>query len=60
MNPAVQYGQREICFFSQSAESNSTSFYTFDDSETATLIQFFETLDRWDRELSRLSPEHSK
>jgi hypothetical protein len=49
-NPAIQFRREAPGSLTQSAQSNSVPPYTLDDSHITALIQFFETLDRWDRE----------
>jgi hypothetical protein len=47
---AVQSRRAAPSSFTRSAESDSMPTYTLDDAQIAALIQFFETLDRWDKE----------
>jgi hypothetical protein len=49
-SPASQTQRAALGSFSRSAESSSVPPYALDDSQIAALIQFFQTLDRWDRE----------
>jgi hypothetical protein len=50
-SPATQFRREAPDALPQSASSDSTLPYVLEDSHIKALIQFFETLDRWDREL---------
>ena len=49
-NPAIQSRRAAPGSFTPMAESDSALSYTPDDPQITALIQFFETLDRWDKE----------
>lgn len=50
-NPAGRSRREAPGSFTHPVQSSSDLPYALDDSHLAALIQFFETLDRWDREL---------
>ena len=49
-SPAIQAQREALGSFTTSSQSNSFSSGALDDSQIAVLIQFFQTLDRWDKE----------
>jgi len=54
-SPAIQSRRDAQCSFTRSDGAAPTLPHSLDDSEVAALIQFFETLDRWDREFRSLN-----
>jgi len=55
-SPVVLSRREAPCSFTQSVQTDSALPYALEDSHIAALIQFFETLDRWDCEASNTSP----
>jgi hypothetical protein len=49
-SPAVQTQREAMGSFTPRADSDSVLPYALDDSHITALIEFFQTLDRWDRE----------
>jgi hypothetical protein len=49
-SPANQAQREALASFTPNAQSNSFPSYVLDDSQITSLIQFFQTLDRWDKE----------
>jgi hypothetical protein len=49
-SPANQARREALGSFTLPTQSNSFPSYALDDSQITTLIQFFQTLDRWDKE----------
>jgi len=56
-SPAVLSRRAAPDSFTLSAQSDSVLPYALDDSDIKALIQFFETLDRWDREARISNPD---
>ena len=50
MSPATQPNRTAMHSSAELTESNSVPLYTLEVTEIAALTQFFEILDRWDRE----------
>ena len=55
-SPAIQSRREVPGSFSGSIQSVYSPPYSLDDSDVSSLIQFFETLDRWDREAHFSNP----
>jgi hypothetical protein len=49
-SPANRAQREALGSFTLPTQSNSFPSYALDDSQITTLIQFFQTLDRWDKE----------
>ncbi len=55
-SPAVQFRRAARVSFTQSTQTDSDLPYALEDSHIEILIQFFETLDLWDREARASNP----
>jgi hypothetical protein len=55
-SPAIQSRREAPGSFRGPVQSISALSYSLDDSQISSLIQFFETLDRWDMEIHFSSP----
>jgi hypothetical protein len=49
-SPAILSQRAALCSFTPSVESDAVLPYALDDSQITALIEFFQILDRWDRE----------
>ena len=50
-SPAIQSRREAPCSFTGTIQSRPSLPYSLDDPQISSLIRFFETLDRWDREV---------
>jgi len=49
-SPAIQAQREALGSFTSTIQSDSLVSYVLDDSQIETLLEFFQTLDRWDKE----------